>query len=253
MPFLTGVEIYDFRLRRELSRTIYDFRFNYKSQIVNHKSEMFVMFTGIIENLAVVKKLSLKAGGAELLLDIGDFSDEIKLGESIAINGVCLTVKEVKGTVAGFDISRETLTKAALGKLRNAEKVNIERALRVGDRLGGHFVTGHIDGVGVIKEKKQHADQCTMSFSVEKRFTDMMIEKGSVAIDGISLTIFDIVDSVFSVALIPYTLTSTTLGHKKTGDQVNIEIDMLGKWVKKILKKENDGGITREQLTEQGF
>jgi len=211
------------------------------------------MFTGIIEHLAAVKKLSLKAGGAELFLDLSDFCKDLKLGESIAINGVCLTVKQILDTVVNFDVSGETLTKTTLGKLRNAEKVNIERALRVGDRLGGHFVTGHIDGVGVIKEKKQHADQCTMSFSVEKRFTDMMIEKGSVAIDGISLTIVDVVGGVSFVALIPYTLTSTTLGHKKTGDQVNIEIDMMGKWVKKILKKENDGGITREQLTEQGF
>ena len=211
------------------------------------------MFTGIIEYLATVKKISLKAGGAEIFLDIGDFGKDFKLGESIAINGVCLTVKEVKGTVAGFDVSSETLKKTTLGKLRNTEKVNIERALKVGDRLGGHFVTGHVDGIGIIKEKKQYADQCTMFFSVEKRFTDMMIEKGSVAIDGISLTIVDVVGGVFSVALIPYTLTLTTLGFKKVGDHVNIEIDMLGKWVKKILKKENDGDITWEQLTEQGF
>ena len=211
------------------------------------------MFTGIIENLAVIKKLSLKAGGAELLLDISNFYSDIKLGESIAVNGACLTVKEVKGNVAGFDVSSETLKKTTLGKLRNAEKVNIERALRVGDRLGGHFVTGHVDGIGTIKEKKQASEQCTMSFAVEKKFTDMMIEKGSVAIDGISLTIVDVVDGVFSVALIPYTLNSTTLGLKKIGDQVNIEIDMLGKWVKKILKKEDVGGMTREQLSEQGF
>ena len=211
------------------------------------------MFTGIIEYLATVKKISLKAGGAEIFLDIGDFGKDFKLGESIAINGVCLTVKEVKGTVAGFDVSSETLKKTTLGKLRNTEKVNIERALKVGDRLGGHFVTGHVDGIGIIKEKKQYADQCTMFFSVEKRFTDMMIEKGSVAIDGISLTIVDVVGGVFSVALIPYTLTLTTMGFKKVGDQVNIEIDMLGKWVKKILKKEDVGGMTREQLTEQGF
>jgi len=211
------------------------------------------MFTGIIENLAVVKKLSLKAGGAELFLDFSDFYNDIKLGESIAINGVCLTVKEISGTLVGFDVSSETLKKTTLGKLRNAERVNIERALKVGDRLGGHFVTGHIDGTGTIKEKKQSADQCTMSFSVGKKFTNMMIEKGSVAIDGISLTIVDVVDGAFSVALIPFTLASTTLGFKKIGDQVNIEIDMLGKWVKKILKKEDVGGMTREQLTEQGF
>ena len=211
------------------------------------------MFTGIVEYLATVKKFSRKAGGAELFLDFPEFYNDLKLGESIAVNGACLTVKEAKGAVAGFDVSSETLTKTTLGKLRNAEKVNIERALKVGDRLGGHFVTGHVDGIGNIKEKKQHANQCTMTFSVEKRFTDMMIEKGSVAIDCISLTIVGIVGGVFSVALIPYTFTSTTLGLKKIGDQVNIEIDMLGKWVKKILKKEDVGGMTREQLTEQGF
>src|SRR3989338_9892790 len=164
------------------------------------------MFTGIIENLAVIKKLSMKSGGAELLLDIGYLAENLKLGESIAINGACLTVKEIKGIVAGFDVSSETLKKTTLGKLRNAERVNIERALKVGDRLGGHFVTGHIDGTGTIKEKKQSADQCTMSFSVGKKFTNMMIEKGSVAIDGISLTIVDVMDGAFSVVLIPFTL-----------------------------------------------
>lgn len=211
------------------------------------------MFTGIIENLATVIKLSLKAGGATLLLDIRSFGDGLKLGESIAINGVCLTVKEIKGDVGGFDVSSETLKKTTLGKLRNAEKVNIERALKVGDRLGGHFVTGHVDGIGTVKEKKQASEQCTMSFSVENKFTDMMIEKGSVAVDGISLTIVNLADGAFSVALIPYTLSSTTLGLKKVGDEVNIEIDMMGKWVEKILKKEDVGGMTREQLTEQGF
>lgn len=213
------------------------------------------MFTGIIEYLAAVKKLSLKAGGAELFLDIGDLTENLKLGESIAVNGTCLTVKEVKGTVAGFDVSGETLQKTTLGKLRNTEKVNIERALRVGDRLGGHFVTGHVDGIGTIKEKKQSAGQCTVSFSVENKFTDMMIEKGSVAIDGISLTIVNLADGIFSVALIPYTFTATTLGFKGAGDHVNIEIDMMGKWVKKLLnntqvKRE---GITQEKLMEQGF
>ena len=213
------------------------------------------MFTGIIEYLASVKKLSLKAGGAELFLDIGSFNDNIEMGESIAINGACLTVKEVSGKNIAFDVSSETLKKTTLGKLRNAEKVNIERSLRVGDRLGGHFVTGHVDGVGTIKEKKETADQCTMSFSVENKFTDMMIEKGSVAIDGISLTIVDIANGVFTVALIPFTLASTTLGFKKVGDQVNIEIDMMGKWIKKLLTniQEKKGGITKEQLMEQGF
>ena len=213
------------------------------------------MFTGIIEHLAAVKKMSVKAGGAELSLDVGNYYDDLKLGESVAISGSCLTVKEVAGNIVSFDISGETLKKTTLGALRYTEKVNIERALRVGDRLGGHFVTGHVDGIGKIKEKKQSVDQCTMSFSVEKKFTDMMIEKGSVAIDGISLTIIDVSDGAFSVALIPYTLASTTLGFKRVGDQVNIEIDMMGKWVKRLLAnvKEKKENITQEQLIEQGF
>lgn len=213
------------------------------------------MFTGIIEHLALVKKLSLKAGGAGLFLDVSNYYNDLRLGESIAINGVCLTVKEVTGNIIIFDISGETLKKTTLGTLRYAEKVNIERALRVGDRLGGHFVTGHVDGIGTIKGKKQSADQCTILFSVENKFTDMMIEKGSIAIDGISLTIVDVSDGVFSVALIPYTLASTTLGFKKIGDQVNIEIDMMGKWVKRLLAnvKEKNQSITGEQLIEQGF
>lgn len=213
------------------------------------------MFTGIIEHLASVKNLSLKAGGGELFLDFSDLYDVLTLGESIAINGVCLTVKEISGKIVSFDVSGETLKKTTLGNLRPAENVNIERALRVGDRIGGHFVTGHVDGTGIIKGKKESAGQCTVSFSVEKKFTDMMIEKGSVAIDGISLTIVDLADGAFSVALIPYTLSSTTLGFKKTGDPVNIEIDMMGKWIKRLLTnvQEKRGGITQELLMEQGF
>ncbi|KKO18885.1 MAG: riboflavin synthase alpha subunit [Candidatus Brocadia fulgida] len=213
------------------------------------------MFTGMIESLATVKNLSLRAGGGELFLDFSGFHDGLTLGESIAINGACLTVKEISGRMVSFDISGETLKKTALGKLQHAEKVNIERSLKMGDRLGGHFVTGHVDGIGMIQGKKQSADQCTMSFSVEKRLTDMMIEKGSVAIDGISLTVVDLADGLFSVAVIPYTLTATTLGFKKVGDPVNIETDMMGKWIKKHLAniQEKKGGITREQLIEQGF
>lgn len=213
------------------------------------------MFTGMIESLAIVKNLSLKAGGGELFLDFSGFQNGLTLGESIAINGVCLTVREISGNMASFDISGETLKKTVLGKLQHAEKVNIERSLKLGDRLGGHFVTGHVDGVGTIKGKRQSSDQCTMSFSAEKKLTDMMIEKGSVAIDGISLTIVDLADGLYSVAVIPFTLAATTLGFKKIGDLVNIETDMMGKWIKKHLANMQDkkGGITREQLIEQGF
>lgn len=213
------------------------------------------MFTGIIEHVVSVKKLLPKAGGGELFIDVNGFYEDIKLGESIAINGVCLTVKEVKGQIISFDVSGETLKRTTLGTLGYAEKVNIERALKAGDRLGGHFVSGHVDGLGIIKEKRQSAGQCTLSFSAGKIFTDMMIEKGSVAIDGISLTIVDVTDNFFSVALIPYTLASTTLGLRKIGDQVNVEIDMMGKWIKKLLinTQEKKVNITQGQLMGQGF
>ncbi|GAB63836.1 MAG: riboflavin synthase [Candidatus Jettenia sp.] len=213
------------------------------------------MFTGIIEHVVSVKKLLPKAGGGELFLDVNGFYEDLKLGESMAINGVCLTVKEIEGQIISFDVSGETLRRTTLGTLGHAEKVNAERALKVGDRLGGHFVSGHVDGIGTIKEKKQSADQCILSFSTGKIFTDMMIEKGSVAIDGISLTIVGVTDSFFSVALIPYTLASTTLGFRKTGDLVNVEIDMMGKWIKKLLinTREKKVNITQGQLMEQGF
>ncbi len=213
------------------------------------------MFTGIIEHLASVKKLSLKTGGGELFLDFSGFYDDLVLGESIAINGTCLTVKEISGRVVSFDVSGETMKKTIIGKLRSGVNVNIERALRVGDRIGGHFVTGHVDSVGTIKGKKQTAGQCTVSFVVEKKFTDMMIEKGSVAIDGISLTIVDLVDGAFSVALIPYTLASTTLGFKKAGELVNIEVDMMGKWIKRLLANTQGekSDVAQRQLLEQGF
>ncbi|MCF6148507.1 MAG: riboflavin synthase [Candidatus Kuenenia sp.] len=214
------------------------------------------MFTGIIEHLVMVNKLSTSPNGAELFLALGDFYDDLVIGESISVNGVCLTVKTISGNVVSFDVSGETLKKTTLGTLRSREKVNVERALRIGDRLGGHFVTGHADGIGTIKEKKQAAGQCHITFSTEKRFTDMLIEKGSVAIDGISLTNFDIKEFTFSVALIPHTLASTTLGYKKAGDRINIEIDLMGKWIKKLLENNFSRGkstITREKLFEQGF
>ena len=213
------------------------------------------MFTGIIERLAIVKQLSLKAGGAELFLDFSDFFQDVQLGESIAVNGVCLTAKAIHVSIHVFDVSGETLKKTTLKGLRHAETVNIERALRVGDRLGGHFVTGHVDGIGTVKEKRQADGQCSISFMTEKRLTDMMIEKGSVAVDGISLTIVDVVDGAFTVALIPFTLASTTLGSRKNGDAVNVEVDMMGKWIKRLLKntQENKPGISEGRLIEQGF
>lgn len=216
------------------------------------------MFTGIIEHLGMVERLAHRAGAAEAFVDIGPLIEGVKLGDSIAINGACLTAKSIKGTIVSFDVSGESLEKTTLGKLRTSEKVNIERSLRVGDRLGGHFVSGHVDGTGVIEQKILRTEQCTLGVSVKEELTEMMVKKGSVAVDGISLTIVDISPGSFTVALIPLTLGATTLGFKRVGDAVNIETDMFGKWIKKFvsasaLGREKPTGVTEEKLRALGF
>lgn len=213
------------------------------------------MFTGIIEHLGKVKQVKLQASSAIIVVDIGPLSDDVNPGNSIAINGACLTVTQIKDSEVYFDVSTETLSKTTIGGLKTSDNVNIERSLKMGDKLGGHFVTGHVDGVGVINKVENEPGQCTVWFSVSEELTNMMIKKGSVAVDGISLTIVEIRDGLFSVALIPYTLEATTLGFKKAGQKVNIETDMLGKWVKRILtvNESTTSGITEDLLKKKGF
>ncbi|MGR3303445.1 MAG: riboflavin synthase [Candidatus Scalindua sp.] len=213
------------------------------------------MFTGIIEHLGKVKQVKLQADSAIIVVDIGPLSDGVSPGDSIAINGACLTVTQIKDSEVYFDVSTETLSKTAIGKLKISDKVNIERSLKMGDQLGGHFVTGHVDGVGEINKVENEPGQCTVWFSASETLTNMMIKKGSVAIDGISLTIVEIREGLFSVALIPYTLELTTLGFKKVGEKVNLETDMLGKWVKRILTTNDSttSGVTEAMLKEKGF
>ncbi len=213
------------------------------------------MFTGIIEHLGTVKQVSQKANSAVIVIDIGPLIDGVIPGDSIAINGACLTVTQINGTAVHFDVSRETLSKTTIGSLSISDNVNIERSLKIGDKLGGHFVTGHVDCVGAINKIENEPGQCTVWFSVSKEIANMMIKKGSVAIDGISLTIVDLKEKLFSIALIPFTLDATTLGFKKTGQKVNIETDMLGKWVKRILTTSDNttSGVTEEMLKEKGF
>lgn len=214
------------------------------------------MFTGIIEHLGTIERLIHRAGAAEVFIDIGPLTEGVKIGDSIAINGACLTAKSIKGPIVSFDISGESLEKTTLGKLRSSEKVNVERSLRVGDRLGGHFVSGHVDGTGVIEQKILKTEQCTVGVSVKEELTQMMVKKGSVSVDGISLTIVDISPGSFTVALIPLTLDATTLGFKKVGDAVNIETDMFGKWIKKFVstqQHQKPSGITEEKLRALGF
>jgi len=182
-------------------------------------------------------------------------ADETKIGDSIAVNGVCLTVAALEGNLATFDISSETLEKSILGKLKPSSPVNIERALKPADRLGGHFVLGHIDGTATIKTIHRHGQFADIEFAASSELLGQMVVKGSVAVDGISLTVAGMNESGFSAAIIPETLKKTTLGKAKVGDVVNIETDIIAKIIKKqlerILPKEQK--MTVEKLKELGF
>jgi len=213
------------------------------------------MFTGIIESLGKVKQIKLQSNSAIIVVDVGQLYEGASSGDSIAINGACLTATQIMNTEVYFDVSRETLSKTTIGNLRISDNVNVERSLRIGDKLGGHFVTGHVDGIGVINRIDSDTCQSVVWVSVSEELTNMMIKKGSIAIDGISLTIVDLKEKLFSVALIPFTLGATTLGFKKVGQKVNIETDMLGKWVKRVLTVNGNEstGITEEFLVGKGF
>ena len=213
------------------------------------------MFTGIIQQVCSVKTLSKSGDSAALTIDLGQLANQAKSGDSIAINGACLTVSKLAGTMATFDVSGETLTKTTIGKLAPGAKVNIELALRADDRFGGHFVLGHVDGSATIKKIDKNTNFATFTFTAPKDLLDQMISKGSVAIDGISLTIAELNPDGFTVAVIPQTLKETTLGQAKITAQVNIEIDIITKTVRKYLQQlsPDKSGLTLEDLRQQGF
>lgn len=213
------------------------------------------MFTGLIEAICTVKSVSRSAGGVLLTIDLGKLADETKIGDSIAINGVCLTVAGLAANLATFDVSAETLSKSTLGGLRPSSQVNAERAMKATDRFGGHFVVGHIDGTATIKAIDKHGQFADIRFSAEPELLGQMVVKGSVAVDGISLTIANMDENSFSVALIPETLKKTTLGKAKIGDMVNIETDIIVKTVTKQLEKilPQKQKLTVEKLKQLGF
>lgn len=195
------------------------------------------MFSGIVEDLRRVKKVDAKKEFSRISIDLGLLIKGTKIGDSISVNGACLTIVEIEKSLATFDIMLETLNKTNLGDLKIGDKVNIERSLKMGERLDGHFVLGHVDGQGIIEKKVQDEDNCVIWVSLPNKLKYGLIPKGSIGVDGISLTIADIKDNKFAIALIPHTLKITTLGIKGVGDKVNIEIDYLGKWIKKIIEE----------------
>jgi len=203
----------------------------------------------------VVKSVRRSGGSTQLTIDLDKLGNDCKIGDSIAINGVCLTVATLNGNLATFDLSSETLTKSNLGKLSPSSQVNVERAMKADSRLGGHFVQGHIDGTATIKSIEKQGQFANMKFAADPELLDQMVGKGSVAVDGVSLTAADLNESSFSVVLIPETLKKTTLGKAKFGDSVNIETDIIVKTTKKLLEKilPQKEKLTVEKLKKLGF
>ncbi len=190
------------------------------------------MFTGLVESLgSVYRTTDDGAGGRRIVLVAPDLAANLALGESVAVNGVCLTVVERDAETCHFQAGPETLRRTNLGELRPGDRVNLERALRLGDRLGGHLVQGHIDGVGQIHERQRQGDWETIWFTCPPELAQQMVPKGSVTVDGVSLTLVDVTRDRFSVALIPHTLAVTTLGFKARGAAVNLETDIIAKYL----------------------
>lgn len=213
------------------------------------------MFTGIIEAVCIVKSATHSAGGMQLKIDLGKLAKDTKISDSIAVNGTCLTVTVLDSTIAGFDVSSETLSKSTLAKLTTSKQVNTERAMKPADRFGGHFVTGHIDGTAMVASIKRKGRFADIKFTADAFLLNQMIIKGSVAVDGVSLTVADMDKTGFTTALIPQTLKDTTLGKLNIGDAVNIETDIIIKTVKKQLENilPDQQGLTIEKLKDLGF
>ena len=193
------------------------------------------MFTGIIEGLGTVAGIRSAGQGKRLTIK-ADFSlDQTKIGDSISVSGACLTAVKIEGKRFEVDVSPETLQKTTFGQAKVGDRLNIERALRLSDRIDGHLVSGHIDGTGMIKQRESLSNAVIITIAVDASLTRYMISKGSVAIDGISLTINTCESDNFSVSIIPHTAKLTTIGFKSKGDRVNIETDMIGKYVERFM------------------
>jgi len=213
------------------------------------------MFTGIIEDKGKVLRAEYRGRGKRLSLGFSSQLTDVQLGDSININGVCLTVADKREEALIFDLSEETIKKSDLGELKEGERVNFERALRLTDRLGGHIVTGHIDGVGTIVEKRKEGDFLNLKIRIPRSVMRYVAPKGSIAIDGVSLTVNELKEEEIRITLIPFTLEKTNLTDKKAGDHVNVESDILGKYVGQLLnqKGEKSEGLDLTFLKEHGW
>lgn len=212
------------------------------------------MFTGIIATVGKVESVEPSGGDLRLKVDAGslDLSD-VKLGDSIATNGVCLTVVEMHGTQLSFDVSRESLDRTSLGQAKPGSSVNLEKAMAVGDRLGGHIVSGHVDGLGKVVLLEPSARSVKFRFQIPAELERYIAEKGSICIDGTSLTVNQVGPGWFEVNIIPHTMEWTIISDYQTGTVVNLEVDLIARYLERLLPGQTDHGISRDTLAKHGF
>lgn len=216
------------------------------------------MFTGLIEDVGTARRLERRGEAARLAVATALPLESVNLGDSVAVNGACLTVVAKGGGELTFDVSPESLERTTIGSLATGAPVNLERALRLGDRLGGHLVTGHVDLVATIEGRREVSGNILFTFRMASGFSRYLVAKGSVAVDGISLTVNTVDADSLSVNVIPHTAAKTTLEHRRPGDRVNIETDILGKYIERLLggggePRKGDNGVTLELLAKNGF
>lgn len=216
------------------------------------------MFTGIIEGIGRIVEKRPAGGGMVFCIESGFDLTDPEEGESIAVNGVCLTARDINGRRFLVDVSPETLSRTGISAFDTGSRVNLERALRLSDRLGGHLVSGHVDALGRVEKRHAVGDFTLFTFSLDPALAKYVIEKGSITLNGVSLTVNSCKGNRFSVSIIPHTLSVTTLGKLQTGDRVNVEVDIIGKYVEKLLSEQSVAGsganrINPAFLAEHGF
>lgn len=220
------------------------------------------MFTGIVEELGIIQSLNMQGTSGSIRIQAKKVLENTKIGDSIAVNGICLTVTSMTGNGFTADVMAETVRRSGLKEARTGDAVNLERAMAADGRFGGHIVSGHIDGTGVITEYRQEENAVWVTISASPEILTLIVEKGSICIDGISLTVATVSDTQFQVSVIPHTAEETTLLHKGVGNLVNLENDIVGKYVQKLLglagnsqesTADSGGGLTMEMLQDLGY
>jgi riboflavin synthase len=211
------------------------------------------MFTGLVEEVSKIQVLATHFGGARLFLVCEKILDDLKIGDSVAVNGTCLTVTSIENKTVCFDVAKETLNLTNIANLKAGDSVNLERAMPANGRFGGHIVSGHIDGMGKFIRKNFDGMSYIMSFEAPKEISKYIIKKGSICINGISLTIAKIEGNIFSISIIPHTFENTNLKDLKSGDYVNLETDIIAKYIEKFTSSTDNSVITESFLMENGF